>query len=137
MISITWFMVHLLLFLKLCVVVLYIGRLVGWAKKLKNWTEPKKAELLLTVLKLNCFSSVSVQNRSVQFSSVTKIQFRLSFYVIFFNCTNNNNLVQFGLKQFGSVQNANSSVQFSYFKFSKQFSLVRFSFHPELNHAHP
>jgi len=29
------------------------------------------------------------------------------------------------------------TVQFSYFKFSKQFNSVRFSFHPELNHATP
>jgi len=29
------------------------------------------------------------------------------------------------------------TVQFSYFKFSQQFSSIRFSFHPELNHVHP
>jgi len=28
------------------------------------------------------------------------------------------------------------TVQFSYFKFSKQLSLVQFNFHPEPNHVH-
>jgi len=117
---------------------------VGKKTKKSNLTvelNKKKTELLLKVLKLNWNSSVrfkTVQFDSKQFNSVTKIQFRLFFFLhIFFKGINNNTLVQFETVQFGLKQFSSKCKQFSSVILNFANSLVQFSFHHKLNHAHP
>ena len=87
----------------------------GGQKNWKNQTE------LLNWTKKSWTITNSFETELIQFSLVRNNSIRFK-------------TVRFSLEQFSSVWN--TLVQFSYIKFSKQFNLVRFSFHLKPNHTH-
>ena len=111
-----------------------------WTKlNKKNWTITNSSETELKQFSSVKNSSVrfeTIQFSSEQFGSIRYLKFNFVCFFIFFSkisiTTVRNSSVRFEKVQFNS-----KCKQFSYFKFNKHFSLVRFSFHHELNHVHP